>query len=84
MGKSNYPDIKQFYESGAIWRGHVREYTLNELEWCVEQSGLDVVLKDTYEPFVHKKLTGTMKYAYNILTMINKYFKSGLIVIGRA
>ena len=83
FGKTNYPNIKDFYSSGDNWRGHVREYTLDELEWCVKQSDLDIVLKDSYEPFAHKKLSGLWKKIYITLGNLNKHFRSGLVVIGK-
>lgn len=83
FGKTNYPKVNDFYFSGETWRGHVREYTLEELVWCVDQAGLDVVLQDTYEPFAGKKLSGLSKSLYIALGNLNKYFRSGLLVVGK-
>ena len=83
LGKTNYPPIKQFYFSGKTWRGHVREYTLDELAWCLEEAGFQVVLKNTNEHFAHEKLRGFSKFAYLTLGSMNKHFRSGLIVIGK-
>lgn len=53
-GRTNYPPIQGFYESTGVWRGHVREYTLDELRWVVEASGGDVKLASTFHGFIEK------------------------------
>jgi len=40
VGKPNYPNVRFIYFNVGTYRGHVREYTVSELEYMLEQSGI--------------------------------------------
>jgi len=56
MGQTNYVPVDQFFYSIDTWRGHVREYTLNEVVYICKESGFDVVSSTLIESLAHKKL----------------------------
>jgi len=39
-GRTNYPPYEQFFRSGAVWRGHVREYSWGDLSRLSSLLGL--------------------------------------------
>jgi SAM-dependent methyltransferase len=40
MGKSSYPSVGFIYFNVGMYRGHVREYTVSELEYMLKQNGI--------------------------------------------
>ena len=56
LGRSNYPQVRGFYEYIGPWRGHVREYTLKETCQIVQWNGFDVVYKKTFHGMLRRRL----------------------------
>ena len=61
IGKTNYPPVNQFYDSDQTWRGHVREYTLDEIIYICKRTGFEVVSATTFEHLAHEKLTSPIR-----------------------
>jgi SAM-dependent methyltransferase len=82
-GKSNYPPIGQFYDSHGIWRGHVREYTLEEAVFICKRSGFDIVSASTFEHLAPTKLTAPWRQIYTSVGNAFQTTRSGLLVVCR-
>lgn len=83
LGRTNYPSIDAFYHSTGQWRGHVREYTLNETAYICKASGFEVLTQRTFEHLACKKLPTPLREFYLMLTSIVPTLGSGLLVICR-
>jgi SAM-dependent methyltransferase len=82
-GRTNFPPLEQFYLSCDGWRGHVREYTLDETASLCRMAGFEVVSATGYEGNAHDMLRGA---ALRIFLRVVRSFPalaSGLCVIAR-
>lgn len=82
-GKSNYPPITRFFHSNGPWRGHVREYTLEETSYIVREAGFEVAEAAMVEGFAFDKLKGPALHLYLQLTRVLPTLRSKICVIGR-
>ena len=82
-GRTNYPPVDQFFHSSGIWRGHVREYTLSEMEYICKQNGFEIVSSTTFEHLAQIKLRSPMRQLYMAIGSLMPSTRSGLLVICR-
>jgi len=82
-GKTNYPPADQFYLSPREWRGHVREYTLNEAVYIVRETGFKIQGATTFEPMANKRLGPIARSLFLAVCHAFPSLRSGLCIIGR-
>jgi SAM-dependent methyltransferase len=82
-GRTNYPDVDQFYLSPQGWRGHVREYTLDETAHLCEAAGFRVESATAYEGNAYDMLRGAKLRAYLALSRLVPTLCSALLVVAR-
>lgn len=82
-GKTNYPPVKHFYLSPHGWRGHVREYTLDEAAYLVRETGFEIQDATTFEPMASQKLGPLTRPFFLAVCHAVPSLRSGLCVIGR-
>jgi SAM-dependent methyltransferase len=82
-GRSNYPSIEQFFYSAGSWRGHVREYTLDETRWICEAAGFKVVEASTFEALAHARLPRWLVPAFLLVCEFLPRLRSGLCVVAQ-
>lgn len=82
-GRTNYPPVDQFYHSVGSWRGHVREYTLDEMTYICVESGFDVLVATTYEHLAQVKLRPPLRQIYLGLGHLLPNTRSTLLVVAR-
>ena len=82
-GRTNYVNAGEFFYSTGTWRGHVREYTLAETAYIVEQAGFEVVVKETFEGLAALRLRPPLLQAFLAVASIVPTFRSGLLVVAR-
>lgn len=83
MGHTNYPPVDMIFNSIGTWRGHVREYTLSEINYICRASGFEILLSRTFESLAYGKLTTPLRQLYLLLGNIIPSLCSGLLVICR-
>lgn len=83
VGKTNYPPVNQFYLSPRGWRGHVREYTLDEAVYIVRATGFEILDAATIEPIASKKLGPITRHLFLAGCLVFPHLRSGLSIIGR-
>jgi SAM-dependent methyltransferase len=83
FGRTNYPDVDQFYLSPGRWRGHVREYTLGETARLCEAAGFRVESATAFEGNAHDLLRGAGLRAYLALSRLAPTVRSALLVVAR-
>lgn len=83
-GRTNYPPVDQFFHSDQ-WRGHVREYTLAEARYVLEQAGGTVEVARTYDnSLVLSRLPNRIvRWGYVRLTDLLQGLRPALLVIAR-
>lgn len=83
-GKTNYNPLGELYFSiGGGYRGHVREYTLDETVQICQWSGFEIVEARHFEHLAQQKLGPASRAVFLSLGNIFPSFRSGLLVIGR-
>ncbi|HEV7587539.1 MAG TPA: class I SAM-dependent methyltransferase [Longimicrobium sp.] len=82
-GRTNYPDVDQFYLSPQGWRGHVREYTLGETARLCEAAGFRVESATAFEGNAYDMLRGAKLRAYLALSSLFPTLRSALLVVAR-
>lgn len=55
-GRTNYADIGGYFHSSGTWRGHVREYTLDETAYIAREMGFEVVRAVTFDGMVERRI----------------------------
>lgn len=70
FGYSNYPRIDLFYNSIGNWRGHVREYTLDELVYVVNKNNFKILTAQNFDTISYKKFIPPMRWFYNFLVKL--------------
>jgi len=81
LGSSNYPPVDMFYHSIGTWRGHVREYTLDETVYICKKSGFKVLSSTTFECIAYDKLNFPLRHLYLLLGSIVSTLRSSHLVI---
>jgi 2-polyprenyl-3-methyl-5-hydroxy-6-metoxy-1,4-benzoquinol methylase len=82
-GKTNFPPVNQFYDSNGTWRGHVREYTLDEIIYICKRSGFELVSATTFEHLAHEKLASPLREIYLMICNLIPTLRSSLLVVCR-
>lgn len=82
-GRSNFPPVDQFYLSSPGWRGHVREFTLDEVGYVCREAGFEVLCETTFEGNAFDKLSGVALRLYLGLGRMLPRLQSGLLVVAR-
>jgi SAM-dependent methyltransferase len=82
-GRTNYPNIEQFYYSPGSWRGHVREYTLDETRWICQAAGFQVVAASTFEALAHARLPRWLVPTFQLVCAFFPTLRSGLCVVAQ-
>jgi 2-polyprenyl-3-methyl-5-hydroxy-6-metoxy-1,4-benzoquinol methylase len=59
-GKSNYTPVAGFFENEGPWRGHIREFTLEETQQIVDWAGFKTEYKKTAHTMVRQRLTNRL------------------------
>ena len=83
LGKSNYNPVDELYYSLDEYRGHIREYTLDETEYICKLSGYKVVHSSHFEHLAYEKLSFPLKQLYLIITSALPSLRNGVLVIAR-
>jgi SAM-dependent methyltransferase len=83
LGRTNYPDVDEFYLSPCGWRGHVREYTLGETAHLCEAAGFRVESATAFEGNAYDMLRGVRLRAYLALARLVPTLCSALLVVAR-
>ena len=55
-GRSNYTPVRGLYEFDGLWRGHTREYTLQETCQIVQWTGFEIVYSNTFHGMLRSRL----------------------------
>jgi len=83
FGKTNYNPVGELFYSTSSYRGHVREYTLAETIFILQQSGFTIRHSSTFEHIAYKKLSAPLKQLYLALGHLVPTFRSGILVIAQ-
>jgi SAM-dependent methyltransferase len=83
VGKTSYPPADQFYLSPGGWRGHVREYTLDEAVYVLRETGFEILSATTFEPLATQRLGPITRHLFLAVCHAFPTLRSGLCVIGR-
>jgi SAM-dependent methyltransferase len=81
-GSTNYPPVDQFFHA-SVWRGHVREFTLRELQYVCEAAGFSVLRSSTFEGNAYDKLRGLPLRLFLAAGRLVPTWRSGLCVVAR-
>jgi len=82
-GRTNYVPVDQFFHSAGTWRGHVREYTLDETKYICREAGFQVRSARTYESLAQRKLKSPVRQIYQLLGKVIPGSQSGLLVVAQ-
>ena len=83
-GRTNYTPVQGLYEYTGLWRGHTREYTLEETWQIVEWTGFDIVRKDTFHGMLRSRLSNPLlRMLFKGLCLAAPRFRDTLLVVGR-
>lgn len=83
FGKTNYNPVSELFYSLGPYRGHVREYTLEETMWICHAAGYEVIHSSTYEPNAYDKLPYGLRHIYILAGALVPTLRSGLLVIAK-
>jgi hypothetical protein len=84
FGKTNYAPVDvQYLSPPDEYRGHVREYTLAETVWIVEQNKFDVLAGTTFEHLAYEKLRFPLREIYLGIGNFIKTTRSSVLVVAR-
>ena len=84
LGRTNYPSLESYYFSKEPWRGHIREYTLQETKKLLTYQGLSVLYARGVNIFAHHKITNRgVRLLYCLLTRLFPALSEGVLVVAR-
>ena len=84
MGRTNYTPVRGLYEFDGPWRGHTREYTLQETCQIVRWTGFDLVYKKTFHGMLRSRLDNLfLRTVFKGLCVAAPGFKDSVLVAGR-
>ncbi len=84
FGRTNYVSLEKFYFSKEPWRGHVREYTLQEMIKVLRFHGMKVVYVGGPNIFMRHKIKNTYLQAiYSFVTRIFPGLSEAILVVGQ-
>ena len=81
FGKSNYPPLLDFLR-WDVWRGHVREYTLQELKVLLKFYGFKIINVYSIPYYSFKLKFFMLKTLHKLLCKIKPAFGESLIALG--
>lgn len=79
-GRTNYPPVAGFVHSKGVWRGHVREYTLDETRWLLEEMGGRIVEATTFHSLLDRVPSVTRR-PYVWLTRLISTLRDSIFVM---
>ncbi len=80
-GRTNYTPVQGFYESSGPWRGHVREFTVEETSQIVKWTGFDVVYQGTFHGMARARLPNPLlRGAFRGLCALWPNFRDSVLV----
>ena len=83
-GRSNYTPVRGLYEYSGLWRGHTREYTLQETCQIVQWNGFGLVYKNTSHGMLRSRLHKPfLRIIFKGLCMAVPGFRDTLLVAAR-
>ena len=82
-GRTNYVNISQYFHQIGEWRGHVREFTLNEMRYICESTGFHVVHCRAFETLAFDKLGSLLRQFYLAITSLLPTLRTSLLVIAQ-
>lgn len=84
LGRTNYPPVDAMYHNIGQWRGHVREYTLQETKLIIEWTGFEIVRAETFHGMLARRLgAGFSRRVYLGLCQMVPTLKDSIFVAGR-
>ncbi|MBL7156544.1 MAG: class I SAM-dependent methyltransferase [Candidatus Omnitrophica bacterium] len=84
FGRTNYVSLESFYFGKKPWRGHVREYTLQESKRLLKYQGLSIEYANGVNVAGRKKIKNKiMRTVYSILTKLFPALSDAVLVVGR-
>lgn len=83
-GRTNYPPVEGFFHSVGGWRGHVREFTLDETRYILEQAGGGTILATTFHAVLSARIGNPLaRMAFIALTRRFPTLRSHIVVVSR-
>jgi len=83
-GHSNYQSLELFFWSPLPYRGHVREYTLQETKRLLRLMGLEIVEAYTFHGMLARRVHSSLaKSLYILLTTLIPGCRDSIAVVGR-
>jgi SAM-dependent methyltransferase len=83
-GRSNYTPVRGFFENDGVWRGHVREFTLQETCQIVEWNGFQVIHKKTFHGMLGNRLRNPVaRMLFKGISYVRPDFRDGVMVGAR-
>lgn len=82
LGRTNYAPFGQYYDWPAPWRGHVREYVVDDLRQVAERNNLKIRELRGCDHMTQKLPLGT-KVIYSLLTKAIGGLKDCVMVVGQ-
>ena len=82
-GRTNYTPVRGFFENEGAWRGHVREFTLQETTSIIEWSKFQLVCNKTFHGLLHQRLRQSyLRLVFVAICKIFPNFRDSLLVAG--
>lgn len=82
-GRSNYVNISQYFYQVGEWRGHVREFTLEEMRYICESTGFDRLHCQAFETLAFDKLGWPSRQLYMAITSLLPTLRTCLLALAR-
>ena len=83
-GRSNYTPVRGLYEYDGLWRGHTREYTLQETCQIVQWTGFEIVYSKTFHGMLRSRLHSPfLRSIFRGLCVAAPRLKDSLLVAAR-
>ena len=83
-GRTNYTPVRGLYEFKGLWRGHTREYTLQETCQIIEWTGFDVVSRSTFHGMLRNRVRNRiLRSIFKGLCLVSPPLKDSVLVAGR-
>lgn len=83
VGKSNYNPVDEMFYSIGSYRGHVREYTLEEMRYICEQAGFEILVSKTFEHIAYSRLPFGVRHVYLGVCSLAPTLRSGLLIVAK-
>ena len=83
LGGTNYPSLEQFYFSGDKWRGHIREYTPDEVLWLLSAGNFELIELKMCHWMLENRISGIKKILYFLVTTVISKAKDSILVVGQ-